>query len=281
MAQLLDFLEANGGTPAHVYERIIVPGIFDHWSRQTATIARPGDKVLDVACGTGSVTRYLAERAGDAGEVVGLDFLENMLDAAREFTPDHLPIRWVQDTALALPFGDASFDVVVCQQGLQFMPDKVQAMAEMWRVLRPGGKLRVLVWCGVEAQPHMHVLEGALLKNLGPEFTPLGPFTFGDEMALTAVVRGAGIKDFTLERGQMKCTLPSVEDFVFALICGVFRGTDDGVKPGLFDLADVSIEPKVASLMDDMRAGLGDLCLEDGSISAPMASHIVNAVRPA
>jgi len=103
--------------------------------------------VLDVACGTGVVTRAAAERVASGGRVAGIDLNPGMIAVARSLPPTAgAAIEWHEASALALPFADSGFDVVLCQQGLQFFPDKALALREMRRVLRPGGRLALSVW---------------------------------------------------------------------------------------------------------------------------------------
>lgn len=113
-----------------------------------AAAVSSSDRVLDVACGTGVVARAAARRCGAPGQVTGADLSAGMLEAAARFAAEAgiSGIDWAECDAAAMPFGDASFDVVLCQQGLQFMPDKPGAMAAMARVLKPGGRLAVSVW---------------------------------------------------------------------------------------------------------------------------------------
>ena len=136
------------GDAARRYEQGIVPTttrplaemMFEHVSLQD------GDRVLDVACGTGIVTRVITEQFENVGSIVGVDLNPNMLEVARENTSTtDIAIEWQQGDACELPFPDGSFDVVLCQQGLQFIPDKLAALHEMRRVLAPGGRLAFTV----------------------------------------------------------------------------------------------------------------------------------------
>ena len=142
------------GTPAEIYEQHMVPAIFVHWAPDLVKAAgvQPGGRALDVACGTGVVTRILAARVGPAGTVVGLDINPGMLAVARVAAP--LPnIEWIEGSAISMTLPDATFDNVLCEQGLQFFPDKPAALAEMRRVLKPGGRLALSCWCSVEYMP--------------------------------------------------------------------------------------------------------------------------------
>ena len=132
---------------AELYERIPARYILGPWAPllvERAAVA-PGERVLDVACGTGVVTRAAAERAAAGGHVAGIDLNPGMIAVARSLPPV-AAIEWREASALALPFQDSHFDVVLCQQGLQFFPDKALALREMRRVLRRGGRLALSVW---------------------------------------------------------------------------------------------------------------------------------------
>ncbi|MFL6266603.1 MAG: methyltransferase domain-containing protein [Actinomycetes bacterium] len=143
------------GSAAEVYQRQLVPAIFAPWAPRVLDLAAPaaGARVLDVACGTGVVARLAAERVGPGGRVVGLDLNPGMLQVAAGLAVRGAPTRWVQADAGHLPFGDRSFEVVCCQLGLQYVPDRAAALAEMARVLAPGGRLAAMVWRSIEHSP--------------------------------------------------------------------------------------------------------------------------------
>ena len=144
------------GSAAETYERALVPAVFAAWAPLVVELAdpRPGERVLDVACGTGVVTRLVAQRAGRTGSVVGLDLNPGMLAVAASSTanepPTSAPITWQEASATKMPLPDAAFDIVYCQLGLQFFPDRPAALREMYRVLVPGGRLGLMVWRGIE-----------------------------------------------------------------------------------------------------------------------------------
>src|SRR5215213_6034773 len=159
-----------GGSAAERYERDLVPAIFAAWAPILVDAAnvRPDEHLLDVACGTGAVTRIAAERVGDGGRVVGLDVNGAMLGVARtSAVPAGASIEWCEASALEMPLPDAAFDVVLCQQGLQQFPDRPAALAEMRRVLRPGGRLAAAVWAEIEHSPGFAALVAALGRHVG------------------------------------------------------------------------------------------------------------------
>ncbi len=123
---------------------------------------RDGDRVLDVACGTGLVASRVGPASGARCRVTGLDINEGMLDTARRIEG----IEWVHGNASKLPFPDGSFDAVLCQQGLQYFPDRPAAMREMARVLAPGGRLAIAVWGALERQPFYVALTDGLAVYL-------------------------------------------------------------------------------------------------------------------
>ena len=184
-------MSVTPATPAEIYEREMVPAIFARWAPDMIELAqvRAGQRVLDVACGTGVVTRLLAVRVGPRGRVVGLDLNPVMLATARAgaSTTD---IEWLEAGAQRVPLPDSAFDAVVCQQGFQFFPDKATALAEMRRVLVPGGRLALAVWRSIEHAPAFQALERALTRRVGPVKGALPPFGFGDAEAIRALVVG-------------------------------------------------------------------------------------------
>ena len=139
------------GSAPELYERYLVPAITSVWAADLIGRARPnpGEAALDIACGTGAVTRLAAERMV-SGRVVGLDFNPGMLAVARSVPNSGVAIEWFEGSALSLPFDDSSFDVVFCQLGLQFFPDRPLALREMKRVLVPSGRIALSVYSAIE-----------------------------------------------------------------------------------------------------------------------------------
>jgi SAM-dependent methyltransferase len=136
-------------SPAEVYERYLGRAIADPFTRVLLDFARPkpGESVLDLAAGTGSVARHVAPIGGAEGHLVAVDINPAMLAVGRAVpTPPGARIEWREDDAIKLDLPDQAFDLVLCQQGLQFFPDRAASLREIRRVLRPGGRTAIWIW---------------------------------------------------------------------------------------------------------------------------------------
>ena len=189
--------EARARAYAEAYERLAVPALFAGWARSLVELAAPpaGARVLDVGCGTGIVARTAAASVGAGGWIAAVDSDPAMVAVAREVSAgDSVSIQWQGGDALDLPFDDAVFDVVFCQQALQFLDDPGAALAEMRRVLRHGGRVAIDTWRGVRPGPAAAALGAALARHLGPEPADEldAPCAFGTPEALSAAVSAAG-----------------------------------------------------------------------------------------
>jgi ubiquinone/menaquinone biosynthesis C-methylase UbiE len=189
------------GNAPQLYERYAVPNfarpqtelIFAHVALQE------GDRVLDAACGTGIVTRVAVQRWGNLGKIVGMDLNPGMLDVARANTPaTGVPIEWRQGDLCALPFPNGSFDVVLCNQGLQFVPDKLAALREIRRVLVADGRLAFTVW---SASPYMAALADALTRHVSTEVAAscLAPLALRDAATVRQLVDEAGFRTIEMQ----------------------------------------------------------------------------------
>lgn len=163
--------DADGGTPtpAHAYHAYLGPAVIEPLAEEVCGLAppAPGAQVLDVACGTGILTRHLARAAGAGGHVVGVDLYPGMLAVATTIpTPAGAPIEWREGDGTALEVDDGSFEAVYCQQGLQYFPDRLAGAAELRRVLAPGGRAVVACWHGLHRHPLFAALADAEEEHL-------------------------------------------------------------------------------------------------------------------
>jgi len=203
------------GTAPEIYAEHLVPAVFAPWAPVLLDAAAVGigHTVLDVACGTGVVAAAAAERVGPSGAVTGVDINPGMIAVAAR-TPG---VRWARADAAHLPFPDGGFDRVLCQAGLQFVPDRLGALREMGRVLRPGGRVALLVWRALHHSPGFAALADALQAVVGPEAAAVmrAPFVFGDDpRPLVTLLDSAGFGDVDVQARAGTVRFASVEAFV-------------------------------------------------------------------
>lgn len=254
-------------TPAEIYERDMVPAIFAGWVEPLLDLValRPRERVLDVACGTGAVTRRAVEMVGPSGKAVGLDMNPNMLMVARTKAP---AVEWHEGNGMELPFPDAAFDALVCQHGLQFFPDPSVGLRQMRRVLTPGGRLGLAVWSTLDGSPGHTALVQALERHVGGEAARIMslPFGLGDADNLVALVEAAGFQDVRLRRERRDARFPSTEAFTRGVLGG---GT----------LARLGVQVSGAAL-DAVIADVGQALasyVQAGGLAYPLESNLVAA----
>lgn len=211
---------AYKGTAPENYERYFVPVIGRPFAEDLVANAalQPGERVLDVACGTGVVARLAAERVGESGTVAALDLNPAMLAVARATAgASGARIRWYETSAESMPLPDEGFDAVLCQVALQFMNDKPAALREMRRMLAPGG--RVLVSTPTPT-PFFEVMEQAIARHIGAE--PAGfvrmVFSLDDPNELERLMREAGFHDVAARTDTKVLRLPAAKDFLWQYI---------------------------------------------------------------
>ena len=203
------------GTAPEIYAEHLVPAVFAPWAPVLLDAAAVGigHTVLDVACGTGVVAAAAAERVGPSGAVTGVDINPGMIAVAARTQG----VRWARANAARLPFPDGGFDRVLCQAGLQFVPDRLGALREMGRVLRPGGRVALLVWRALHHSPGFAALADALQAVVGPEAAAVmrAPFVFGDDpRPLVTLLDSAGFGDVDVQARAGTVRFASVEAFV-------------------------------------------------------------------
>jgi SAM-dependent methyltransferase len=208
---------------AELYERVVARHILGPWAPSLVDAARlaAGERVLDLACGTGVVARIAAQRVGPTGRVTGVDLNAGMISVARSLpAPEGARVEWLEGSALAVPLPDAGVDVVVCQQGLQFFPDKALALREMRRVLDRGGRLALSVWSGTG------IYNGAVGKALArfagedtaSRFLASRKVPAKEDLERLAVE--TGFSDVAVRISRINIHLPRLDAFVLEHLAG-------------------------------------------------------------
>ena len=209
-----------GGDSSGNYQKYFVPSIGSPVAEDLLAIARlkVGERVLDAACGTGVVTRLAADRVGPAGKVTGLDLNPGMLAVARLATPVDLSIDWIEANAEAMPLNDGAYDVVLCQMGLQFIPNKLGALREMHRVLAPGGRVHINV-PGPKPLLFTIMAEG-IARHFGQDAATFVDLVFSmhDASELCDLFESTGFRDIKIDATQKQLVVPAPREFLWQYI---------------------------------------------------------------
>lgn len=249
------------GSAPEAYERYLVPVLFRPLAERLLARVRPrpAERLLDVACGTGVVARVAAEHGV---RCTGVDLSPDMLVTARELAPD---LEWIHGDASALPLPDHSYDVVVCQQGLQFMPDPAAAVREMRRVLVPGGRLLVAVWRDLAFSPGFAAYVEMLDRQLGAEASAVlrGPFSMGDAEAVRSLLTGAGFESPRDEVEIVVARFGSAEQLF----------VEEVAATPLAELVVAAGADKQQAMAADLAELLADRT-DDGGVVFPMETHV-------
>ncbi len=261
-----------GGDAPLAYDTYIVDAFMPDYSRRLVEAAaiKSGDRVLDIACGTGVMTRLAANNTGPEGLVVGFDLNAGMLARARASGVTAAAIDWREGSVTEMPFADASFDLMLCQHGLQFFPDKAAALSEMHRVLAPGGRLLVSVWRSIEHCPWQAAIADAIDRNVGsePAAQVRSAFSFGDAEQLRQIIVAAGFHDVEIRVEPETIRHASLAEYVPGYISAT------PVVGAVADL-DAAVQRKVVA---DVRDALAAYLVGDG-LAVPIEAHLAIAHR--
>jgi ubiquinone/menaquinone biosynthesis C-methylase UbiE len=259
------------GSVAEAYERYLMATFCSAFAQEFVEVASPraGERVLDVACGTGAAARFAAPFVGPTGSVVGLDLNAGMISMARAI-PQHegAAIEWREGDAASLPFPDASFDLVCCHQGLQFFPDRRAALREMRRVLVPSGRLALGVWRHLKHQPFYSALIEALERfvNLETAASLRAAFTLWNPADLRALLSAAGFQDVHIRIRSRLTRYSSLEEFVPGYLSGTPMA---GPVAALDESTRAAMIRYVCTLLESY--------VDDDGMAAPWESHLVTA----
>lgn len=259
------------GNAAEYYEKIAAKYILGPWAPglvETANI-QTNDTVLDVACGTGVVTRSAAKKLDHSGQITGLDLNGGMLAVAETLgNPGNGQLAWLESSALEMDLPNEKFDVVLCQQGLQFFPDQHKALLETHRVLRGGGRACFSVWA--ERGPYNNAVGAAIAKHID-DAAAQRYFTsrdVPDADTLRSKFIHAGFNRVDVTRIEMRINLPEIEKFVIAHL----NGTPTASALGALSASEQSALAKDAA--EDLSA------YADGvDVVVPDFSNLVFAIK--
>jgi ubiquinone/menaquinone biosynthesis C-methylase UbiE len=260
----------SAGSVPEAYARYLAPQVFVPWGRELLARAAPraGASVLDVACGPGSVTRLAAAAVGPGGHVVGCDISAPMLAVARAFEtePGAAPIEYVEGSAMSLHAADESFDVVLCQQGLQFFPDRQGAVSEFARVLARDGAAVASVW----AAERPLAMFGAIGDTLA-EFAVSEPFP-----------RAFDSGSYTLETGELRDLFEAAGFDAVAVELVELECAWESPADATATIAGTPFGPLFATLEPERQAAIRARFAErigargPGQVTVAMTAHIVS-----
>ena len=253
MSGRIDWAAAPAAAP-QIYQEYMVPAMFAPLAERVAELveAGPGDRALDVACGTGALSRALAGRLGRNGRVVGFDRSAAMLAVARnEPAGDGAAIEFVQGSADLLPFGDGEFSIVTCQQALQFFPDRAAVLAELRRVVAPGGRVAVACWCDLGSSLGFDHIGRALDRHLGTEAGDMIRYPFvviSDPAELRGLFEASGFDDVVIEIERVAARFPEPNRFAERVIAAgpisaAFAAASERQRRAVIDEVAAALEP--------------------------------------
>jgi SAM-dependent methyltransferase len=248
---MVDVSRNFGGSMPEYYDSIMGPAQFEPYGADLVRrlVAEPAGEVLEVACGTGRVTRRLREHLVPSVRLFATDISDAMLEYGRRKVGG--AIEWQKADAMALPFKDAAFGAVVCAFGVMFVPDKKAAFREARRVLREGGVLLFNVWDGLENNPQGRPAEQVLARRFPDDPAMKAgslPYQFNDRAAISGMLADARFGQVRMEAVRLHCSAPSAR--VFAT--GQMRGTP---RAGLIEQRG----GKIDAVIDEVAQGLARL----------------------
>ena len=263
------------GSAPELFERYLVPAITSLWAADLVRRAapQPGERVLDVACGTGVVARLAAKTMG-TGRVLGLDINPGMLAVARSRPLDSAAstIEWLEASVLDMPLADQSFDLVLCQLGLQFFPDRARALQEIGRLLVSNGRLALSVFTAIEHTPVANALVQALDRYFGAGASAVkrSEHSLCDAGELHRLVAGAGFRDIRIQPVTQIIKFPSVREYVRLQLAATPQASL------LKSMNAAQCDALTDAITADLSAFLGSACNAAG-LASPQEAHVLLA----
>jgi ubiquinone/menaquinone biosynthesis C-methylase UbiE len=258
---------------AESYEQFMVPSLFARWATYLVQLANPqlGERVLDVACGTGIVARNIAPRVGLQGIVIGLDANPDMIDMARTAAEkEQIAIEWYTSSAEQLPFPDEHFDLILCQFGLMFFTDKHAALREMYRVLKKGGRVVLSVWQGLDRHPFYQTLHEVSQQHFGKSSVQT-VFSLGNANELRTWLTASGFGHIEIEPMSITAHFPQPEEFLAWEI-----DINPAEAPALQNLDKEAQQEIMAAARQDMQSPLEEV-MQENQVVLPFHAHIAQA----
>lgn len=249
------------------YEAFFVPALFAPWTDYLVdgVELKSGAHVLDIACGSGVLTRHAFARSGPSGRVVGIDPAPGMLAAAKEIEPN---IEWILGSAEALPFDADTFDSIVSQFGMMFFQERTKAANEMYRVTKPGGRLAIAIWSSVDQNPAYRdialILDEQVSTAAGDAVR--APFSLGNPTDVADIISQAGFEDVRSETKAEQAKFPSCRTMVEAEL------------RGWLPLFGINLsEEKITDVLVKSDEKLTEFASPSGEAAFPTSAYIVTA----
>lgn len=264
---------APAPSPAQVYEDYLVPHQFRPWGEALLDRAQPqaGERILDVACGTGIVARLIAQRLGGTAELAGLDPSPPMLEVGRSTAAQEgVQIAFHEGKAEELPFSDASFDLVTIQQGLQYFQDKAAGLHEIHRVLVPGGRVASITWTEIENQPFFVIFADVVRHQLDTPAVETA-FSLGNRDMLKSLFIDAGFADIDIGVERKDIPFPSPDRFLTLGVAGVAAAV-----PAMQTMSAEERQELTDRVIDEMAEPFQQFVRGD-QVVIPLEAHIVVA----
>ncbi len=257
------------GDGPDAYEKYIVPAYTRTWAKEIVnrTCLRDGEAILDVACGTGLVARIAAERRNSTDLIYGVDVNEIMINKAKGIEEN---INWYHSDVTDIPFPDNHFEVIFCQQGLQYFPDPSLALKEMNRVLVENGRILLSVWRPIQYSPFYASLCMVLKEYVSEKAASMlsSAFNFGESGKLSALFNNTGFKNININIVVKQMSYSPFDEFVIGGIMAT---------PFFEDIKQMP-ESKREEMLSQLYK-LNQNYIDDDGLAAPLESYIVNAKK--